>query len=245
MVKYLMLLFSFLFMLIMNGLANGLPLNGKTTGELSELYPNLFVPAGLTFSIWGLIYLLLFIFILKKTFETYKKQEMKISNWILLNFIFNGLWIFCWHYEWVLVSLIIMVGLLISLIVHNLSMKEKNIWDLEKVAFGIYLGWICVAIVANFTAFLVSIAWNAWGISQEIWTAVLIIVAGFITAFAAIRLKNPMLLISVLWAFYGIYLKRRLDENQYPLIVSVLIFSSILLVLSVFGSYSAKFFKSK
>ncbi len=29
------------------------------TGELSDRYPNLFVPAGFTFAIWGLIYLLL------------------------------------------------------------------------------------------------------------------------------------------------------------------------------------------
>jgi len=30
-----------------------------STGDLSDLYPNLFTPAGLTFSIWGLIYLAL------------------------------------------------------------------------------------------------------------------------------------------------------------------------------------------
>ena len=55
-------LIAFLGTLAVNGMANALPINGKTTGELSNLYPNLFVPAGVTFSIWGLIYLLLGIF---------------------------------------------------------------------------------------------------------------------------------------------------------------------------------------
>ncbi|HPF93546.1 MAG TPA: hypothetical protein PLV65_06405, partial [Tenuifilaceae bacterium] len=56
-------IFAFAVMIVLNYLANALPLNGKTTGELSAEYPNLFVPAGLTFSIWGIIYLMLFIFI--------------------------------------------------------------------------------------------------------------------------------------------------------------------------------------
>ncbi|MFA5078888.1 MAG: hypothetical protein WC541_05315, partial [Dehalococcoidia bacterium] len=48
---------------IVNYLANALPINNKTTGQLSDQYPNLFVPAGLTFAIWGLIYIMLFIFV--------------------------------------------------------------------------------------------------------------------------------------------------------------------------------------
>jgi hypothetical protein len=46
-------------MLAMNYLANALPLNYKTTGEISDSFPNLFFPAGITFSIRGIIYLLL------------------------------------------------------------------------------------------------------------------------------------------------------------------------------------------
>ncbi len=52
MIKYINVVL-FAGMLVMNYLANALPLNNKTTGELSDSFPNLFVPAGLTFSIWG------------------------------------------------------------------------------------------------------------------------------------------------------------------------------------------------
>ena len=45
--------------IIVNGLANLLPIGGKNTAELSDNIPNLFVPAGITFAIWGIIYFLM------------------------------------------------------------------------------------------------------------------------------------------------------------------------------------------
>ena len=46
---------SFLLMITANALANSLPINGLNTGEVSDSYPNLFAPAGITFAIWGLL----------------------------------------------------------------------------------------------------------------------------------------------------------------------------------------------
>jgi hypothetical protein len=43
--------------IVMNALASLLPLNGRTTGEISDSFSLVFVPAGYVFSIWGLIYL--------------------------------------------------------------------------------------------------------------------------------------------------------------------------------------------
>ena len=50
---------TYLTMIVTNYLANALPLNGRSTGDISDAYPSLFTPAGITFSIWGVIYLLL------------------------------------------------------------------------------------------------------------------------------------------------------------------------------------------
>ncbi|PLX06432.1 MAG: hypothetical protein C0596_18375 [Marinilabiliales bacterium] len=49
----------FIAMVYVNFLANSLPINGQSTGEISNAYSNLFAPAGITFSIWGIIYLAL------------------------------------------------------------------------------------------------------------------------------------------------------------------------------------------
>ena len=43
-----------------------------------------------------------------------------------------------------------------------------------KATFGIYLGWICIATIANVTALLVNTGWGGMGISQEAWTIIII-----------------------------------------------------------------------
>ncbi len=55
----IVVLITYLAMVIVNGLANALPINGMITGDISDSYPNLFAPTGITFIIWGVIYLLL------------------------------------------------------------------------------------------------------------------------------------------------------------------------------------------
>lgn len=217
-------------MLLMNGLANALPLNGKTTGQLSELYPNLFVPAGFTFSIWGLIYTLLLIYVLNTTYLFFKEKKCDVSYLVIGNFFLNGLWIVFWHFEYVLVTLVIMISLLAVLVLYNLELKNKKKVMLQKLAFGVYLGWICVAIVANATAFLVKIEWLKWGILDENWTSILIVVASLIGVFLVFKAKNLFIIFSILWAFYGIYSKRSLAEIQYPQIYFALIVGSTIIV---------------
>ena len=46
-----------------NALANILPLNNQTTGEISNRLPVLFTPAGYVFSIWSVIYVLLIVWL--------------------------------------------------------------------------------------------------------------------------------------------------------------------------------------
>jgi len=56
--KSLIILF-YLGMILFNFLANSLPLNNRNTGQISDDYPSHYTPSGFTFSIWGIIYLLL------------------------------------------------------------------------------------------------------------------------------------------------------------------------------------------
>ena len=111
MIKYInLLLFSG--MIVMNYLANALPLNNKTTGELSDSFPNLFVPAGLTFSIWGLIYFLLVIYCIVQFKASNQVVILNISWLFGISCILNALWIVFWHYEKLPLSLIVMLACL-------------------------------------------------------------------------------------------------------------------------------------
>jgi hypothetical protein len=235
--KFLNILF-FVGMVVMNYLANALPLNGVNTGELSDRFPNLFVPAGVTFSIWGVIYLLLLLFCVLQFFGSNQTMVAQIGWLFAISCIFNALWIVCWHYGQLPLSLLVMLGLLGTLIFINLRLTgQPN--GIIKAAFGIYLGWICIATIANFTALLVHYKWNGFGISQEMWT-ILMIVAGMVIAGLAVsRFKNPFIAFSVIWAFAGIVIKR---QDDYRSIVVTAIVAAVLIGILAILAFARKYF---
>jgi len=232
MIKYLNLIF-FAGMIVMNYLANALPLNNKTTGELSDSFPNLFVPAGITFSIWGIIYLLLLIYSVIQFTSSDRNTIDNISWLFAITCIFNALWIVAWHYGKLPMSLIIMSGLLISLIYINMAISNLPM-GLIKAAFGVYLGWICIATIANATALLVNYGWSGFGISHETWTIIMISAGAVIAVMALYKLNNPYIGLVVIWAFTGIILKRMDDFKSIVIAASVAISVVAIVTILVF-----------
>jgi hypothetical protein len=232
MIRYINILF-FAVMIVMNYLANALPLNGKNTGAISDGFPNLFVPAGITFSIWGVIYLLLLVFCVTQFTSTNQDVVSRIGWLFAVTCIFNALWIVTWHYGRLPLSVIVMLGLLISLIWINIIVKDLPS-GLIKAAFGIYLGWICIATIANVTALLVTYNWSGFGLSEETWTIIMIIIGALITSLALWRLDNPFIGLSVVWAFAGIMIKRQVDYRTIFIVAAVAIGVVALMLLLAF-----------
>jgi len=213
-------LLSFVSIVIVNYLAVTLPLNNKTTGVLSDQYPNLFVPVGLTFSIWGIIYLLLGIFIVYQLVYAFKKDTQnssfleKIGILFFVSCLANFTWIFAWHFEMVPLSLFIMLILLISLIViyQKLNIGRSEASKSEKylvhLPFSVYLGWITIATIANTTALLVNLNWNRLGLSEPFWTIVVIIIGLVISLMMLFYRKDIFYSLVVDWALLGILIKR-------------------------------------
>ena len=234
MIRYIALVF-FGAMVYMNYLANSLPLNGKTTGQLSDAYPNLFVPAGITFSIWGIIYLLLAAYCVVEFLPASKELAAGVGLLFIISCALNGLWIFAWHYQKLPLSLLIMIGLLVTLILINLHLKDLPL-GLLKAAFGIYLGWICIATIANVTALLVSIGWGGMGISEEAWTIIMIAAGTLIVSLAIMRFENPFIGISVVWAFTGIIIKRSADYRGIVIAAALgILLTGIITILGFLG----------
>ena len=227
MVKYINV-FLFVAMIVMNYMANAIPINNKTTGELSDMYPNLFVPAGLTFSIWGVIYLLLLAYCIFQFTGTNQELISGISLLFGISCILNSVWIVFWHYEKLPLSLMAMIGLLVTLIVLNTRMTGTPS-GLVKAAFGIYLGWICIATIANVTALLVNYNFSIPGVSEEIWTIIMIISGALITGWALYSLRNPFIGFAVIWAFIGIALKRQ-DDYRSIFLTAVVVLTLISVV---------------
>jgi len=217
---------GFLAVVLVNALAVILPINNRTTQELSDKYPNLFVPAGITFSIWGIIYILLALFIIYQFVVAFRRSSdergifEKIGILFFISCIFNVAWILAWHYEIIWLSLIIMALLLISLIsiYVRLGTGKPAVRNSEKILvnipFSVYLGWITIATIANVTAFLVQINWNKFGISDQLWTVIVIAVGVIITLATVFSRNDIFYCFVVIWALVGILLKRMADNSM-------------------------------
>jgi hypothetical protein len=58
-IRQLVTVLAFLVTVAVNGAANGLPINGQLTAEISDRFPVYVIPAGYVFAIRDLIYLAL------------------------------------------------------------------------------------------------------------------------------------------------------------------------------------------
>lgn len=236
---------TYLAMVIVNALANIIPINGITTGAISDSYPDLFAPAPITFSIWGLIYILLagytlYQFGLFQDDRGAAREELfqRVGILFAVSSLANFLWIFAWHYNAIWLSLLFMIVILVCLIMIANRLSAEEFSAREKIfirlPFSIYFGWITVATIANVTTFLVSIGWGgSLGASDQFWMIIVLLVG---TAIGIARMRQDRDIaygLVILWAYAGILNKHISPTEfagQYP---SVIIFAIITIIILV------------
>ncbi|QUH27012.1 hypothetical protein [Serpentinicella alkaliphila] len=203
---------TFILLLIANGLANYLPLNNRTTGEIAERFPIYFIPAPYVFYIWILIYALLFCFTIFQMLKSQRKNPFinLVSYWFALSSVLNIAWLFFWHYEYFVLSFFTLVALILVLTVIYSNINQPNLRAyfedkiLVKYPFIIYLAWICVAAISNFNIMLYSLNWNRFGMSLEYWTIIMLSLATLISAIVTLIYKDILFSLVFIWAFFGI-----------------------------------------
>ena len=232
---------GFVVMVVVNVLANTLPLNNVTTAELSDSYPNYFVPAGYVFSIWGIIYLLLLGFTVYQARPAQRNGELleKVGWFFLVSCLLNSVWIFLWHWKLVLPSVLVMFGLLGTLIIIYLRLgvgltklgREEKIY--VHLPFSVYLGWITVAPIANVTALLVNMGWPSYGAEAINWTLLVLgvaIVIGLINVWTRGDVGYNLVLV---WAFLGIMVKQ-LGVGLVPYVAGL---GAAIIIIALLGTY--------
>lgn len=233
-------LIGILAVITVNFLANYLPINDVPTGKVSADYENLFTPAGFTFSIWSVIYLGLISFSVYQ-FQGFRKDISSKTNTIvssigvifILNCIANIFWLLAWHHYLLQLSLILMIFILTTLIDINGRLRKvdhtrKSYWA-TVVPFGLYLGWICVATIANFAVYLTSIEWGGFGIAENTWAIALAIVAGLIALFLLHYMQSYPAALAIMWGLLGILFKLSTTSNYRILLITLL--TAIVLIL--------------
>ena len=198
-----------------NILADALPINGLNTAAISNKFVAYFVPAGYVFSIWGIIYIGLIAYAVYQALPTQRENPRLQATgwWVVLGGLANCTWIFLWHYEQFIGTLCAMLILLATLIVVYLRLgigqtkaSSGETWTV-RIPFSIYLGWITVATVANFSDVLISMHWNQFGISAEVWMVVILLAVLVIAALMNHLRRDVAYAVVILWALAGIAAK--------------------------------------
>jgi translocator protein len=224
-----------------NALANIVPFNGQTTGEISDRFPSYIVPAGFTFSIWGVIYASLLAFAVAQAFPGWLERPLfRRVGWLfVLTCIANSAWVVLWHYEFFGTTLLVMLALLVTLLAIYVRLDadrgraSRLEYLLAAVPFSIYLGWITIATIANTTVVLIDAGWGGWGIAPEVWAVLLLVVAMGIVGAICLARADVAYSAVALWSFGGVVV----GQSATPLVAwtatLAAVLSAIVLVIAI------------
>jgi TspO/MBR family len=201
--------------ILINILADAIPLNAQTTAEISNRFDVYFVPAGFTFAIWGIIYLglIAYAYYQARPRQAGNSRLKNISGLFVYSCVANAAWLFFWHFNLYALSLVAMLSLLVLLILIHLRLHPDKTgsqgiekWVLD-IPFKIYLGWICVATIANVTDVLSFYHWDGMGIEPILWAQIMLTVGVFLSIIFHLARKDLVVPLIFVWAYIGIGVK--------------------------------------
>lgn len=223
--------------LIVNGIANAIPLNGQTTAAVSDKFPIFFVPAGYVFAIWGVIYLGWIAFVVYQALPTQRENaRLQRIGWLFaLSCLANASWIFLWHYEYFPLTAVLMLALLALLIAIylRLDIGRQRVSTAEKwcvhIPFSLYLGWVSVATIANIADLLYYWRWDTLGIAPDMWAVIMLLAASAIALAVAVTRADVAFLLVIVWSFAGIAVR----QAGAPLVANVAWVMAVLAVAMI------------
>jgi len=185
--------------LLVNYLATAGLLNGVTPPEISDALLTKFTPANYAFAIWSVIYTFVIGFAIYQALPSQRDNPKLegVRELFIASCALNILWTFAWHYGFYILSLLFMVGILLTMIGIYLRSgigKPASSWGERlwvHLPFSLYLAWIAVATIANAASLLVYYGWSAFGVSDSLWSAIMILIAALVAGIVALGRASP------------------------------------------------------
>lgn len=243
---------ALVFTIIMNYVSNTGVFDGNTMKSVSDSYWNLFTPAGYAFSIWGIIYLGLLGFVLYtgRTLFTQKEDNdtvvLEIGWWFVISCIGNSIWVVAWLYGYLLLSAVIMLVILFSLIKIVLNTRmELDFQPLHRYLliywpFAFYTGWISVAFIANIAGLLTLNKWDGFGISEVVWTIIMISIAGILNITVILTRNLREFGLVGIWALIAIAVSNSTKGSQDVVVAAYIVAAIIFITIAINGFKNRK-----
>lgn len=216
--------------------------------EVSEKYKTLITPNGFTFSIWGVIYSLLLTtliyFFVQRNDPAVSELIRLTSGLFIASSVLNMSWIIAFSYEKLGTSTVFIFGMLLALmeIIERIYVNRSLFPStLASTTFTLYASWVFIATILNIALLFVQKKWNGFGISDSIWTIIILLIAIIFVIFYLSLYQNAVFPIALVWAFYGIYSsysQGKINVEMMSVIKGVLIFGIVIFCfIAVFTFY--------
>lgn len=222
-------------------------INGMTQATISDKFPAAITPAGVTFSIWSLIYLSWVVvgifltgvslpsFITKMLPKSWRAtQYKKTPKNVILAFsavmLLSGVWLIPWWYLWIGTALVVM--LIILWLLKYLFRHSRDLHPVVKSSIELTVGWINIATVANVTIWLMSIGFQWAGYPEVYWAIWVLWVALLITAYYQCKYRAYIVSLVFLWTLLWVWIAHP-DYNQRWAVVIFAIAISINMLITL------------
>ena len=189
-----------------NGLFEYFKLGGTTSAEVSNQVFTWFMPAGYVFSIWGVIYVALVIWMIAETRRAASGTHLNRRSAALfaLSCALNVGWLVAFHYQQIFASLAILAALWFVLAMLYMSLRDDESRSrLNLAPFSLYFAWSTVAVIINATNFATRLVETPLIVSQI--STVALSVAVLAVAYLSTRNSRDFVFpLVVIWALVGV-----------------------------------------
>lgn len=149
-------------------------------------------PATPAFRIWTVIYAGLLAYGLWQLLPgAQSRRHDRLRPWIIASLLLNVAWLLAVQLDMLAVSVVVIVLLLAVLcriLVLLESARPRGLGEriLLDGVFGLYLGWVSIATVANVAGWLASTGWSGNPFMPTTWAQIMIVVAVLIGALTSV-----------------------------------------------------------
>jgi hypothetical protein len=226
-----------------SGAAGGTPIQDAAGGALSASATAI-APGGPAFSIWSVVYVGLIAFAVWQCLPHRADPELgrrhdRLGIPVALSLLLNAAWILSVQAGLLQLSWVVIVALLAVLVwTFVLLRRDPSRSRTEAVVadgtFGLYLGWVCVATVANIAAVLAADGFRGFGLGQDVWGTVVAAVAGLVGVVVAVTGRGRIApTLSLGWGLVWVAVAR-LDGPlvSVPTAVTALVATAVVVVVT-------------
>ena len=203
-------------------------INGMTQADISNMFPSAITPAGITFSIWSLIYLSWIVAGIYVAFFEKKKTEKRTLIAFSSAILLTGFWLIPWGNLWIGTSLIVMLVLLGVLKYTFHRTRQAHV--LVRGSVELTLGWINIATIANVTVWLLSIGYTGGGIPDRYWAIGILGIAMILTMWYQLKYRAYLISLVFIWAMFGEWLAHPAIEQRLAVIVYASVIGFMMLI---------------